>query len=229
FKVDTKNDKKDLDNIAKRLRAVVPPKEHRKSKISELIQEARNIVNAAKKTLDDETEKARQHGKLKWYHFIPVIGAIILIVDTVKHQGLLKTLRQLNDNYEIEKKKGATTEAMLLSTSSQIDHLSDELEGVESTIQNAMNAVEKMQKTFSNLKTSFEDIKRNLKAVNTDMNSEVIEQRICAQEDLIDAIQTWNEVYTLAKVFQQTGLVMDAKTAPKEISDAFLGELVDPV
>ncbi|KAI0186881.1 hypothetical protein EV127DRAFT_410831 [Xylaria flabelliformis] len=228
FKVDTMNDKKDLDDIAKRLKAVIPSKEHRKSKIGELIQEARNLVNAAKKTLDEETEKARQKGKLKWYHFIPVIGTIILIVDTIKHQGLLKTLRQLNDNYEAEKKKGAATEAMLLATSSQVDHLADELESVESTIQSAMTAVEKMQKTFSNLKTSFEEIKRNLNAVNTDMNSEEIEQRICAQEDLADAIETWNEVYTLAKVFQQTGLVLDAKTAPKEITDAFLGELVDP-
>ncbi|KAI1280253.1 hypothetical protein F5Y07DRAFT_413359 [Xylaria sp. FL0933] len=228
FKVDTMTDKKDLDDIAKRLRAVVPPKEQRKSKIGELIQEARNLINAARKTLDEETEKARETGKLKWYHFIPIVGTIIFIVDMVKHNGLLKTLRQLNDNYEAEKKKGETTEALLLATSSQIDTLDDELQSVGTTIDNAIQSVDKMQKTFSELKTNFEDIKRNLDRVNTDMNSEEIDEVICAQEDLAEAIQTWNEVYMLAKVFQQTGLVMPLKDAPKEITEAFLGELVDP-
>lgn len=47
--------------------AAVPPKVQRKSKIGDVIEEARNLMNSAKDTLNEEIAKACEEGKAKWY------------------------------------------------------------------------------------------------------------------------------------------------------------------
>lgn len=60
----------------------------------------------------------------------------------------------------------------------------------------------------------FLDIKKKLDYINSDINDEFINEYVVPLGDLEDAAETWKRVYALAKVFQSTGLVADAKDAP---------------
>jgi hypothetical protein len=51
--------------------------------------------------------------------YIPVIGTIILIVDIIKQKGLLNSLRELNDKYELARKKGDNEIEQITATSSK--------------------------------------------------------------------------------------------------------------
>lgn len=50
------------------------------------------------------------------------------------------------------------------------------------------------------------------------MDPEYVEEKVCAMDDLADAIQTWKDIDMLATVFQQTGLVISTRDAPREIT-----------
>lgn len=95
------------------------------------------------------------------------MGTIILIIDIVKHKGLINSLRELNDRYELAKKKGdnaiesitaasrkytpmvtlldGNSDTDLYFTIDQLDSLMGEVEGVKKTIDNAIKSVDKMQ------------------------------------------------------------------------------------
>ncbi|KAH6637823.1 hypothetical protein C7974DRAFT_411285 [Boeremia exigua] len=218
FKVKTTTeDKTDLDMICRRLRKIMPDEAAKNSRVQKLIDNAKTLVNQAKQMVDDQLNEAREKGKAKWYHYIPVIGTIILIVDRVKQNGLMNTLRELNDKYVLARKQSENQIEQITATSNQLDTLFSELKGVEDTIQNAMDAVGKMQKTFSKLQTMFEHIKKKLEGVNSDIDDEYISDYIVQVEDLQDAAETWERVARLADVFQNTGLVLDIKLAPAEV------------
>ncbi|RSL87064.1 hypothetical protein CDV31_016309 [Fusarium ambrosium] len=215
FKVDTENvDLKDITEIDRRLKKILPDDEAKKSKVQKLIDDAKLLVQEAEQMLNAEVEKARELGQLKWYHYIPVVGAVILIVNLVKHKGLMNSLRELNERFELAKKKGENAIESITAASHQLDSLLAGIKGVRDTIENAIKSVEKMQKTFGNLQTMFLDIKKKLDYINSDINDEFINDYVVPLADLEDAAETWRRVYALSKVFQSTGLVVDAKDAP---------------
>ncbi|KAJ3577569.1 hypothetical protein NPX13_g2993 [Xylaria arbuscula] len=250
FRGETSLDKYELEHIVKRLGGgVLPPKEERESKMDEVMGEAKALVSTNSSTLDEEIAKACEEGKIKWYQYFPVAGTVLLVVDIDKHNGLFKALRMLNDRYEEEKRKGnffkETTVLALASAyrgeafitciplivnfganhdglSDQISMLSDEQKTIESTMSNINSAVKKMQETFYELKISFENIKRNLDSVDTEMNEEDVHEKICAIDDLAEAMETWKDVCVLATVFQRTGLVLHVSEAPREITGEWL-------
>ncbi|RMJ16007.1 hypothetical protein CDV36_004312 [Fusarium kuroshium] len=216
FKVDTENvDLKDITEIDRRLKNILPDYEAKKSKVQKLIDDAKLLVQEAEQMLNAEVEKARELGQLKWYHYIPVVGAVILIVNLVKHKGLMNSLRELNERFELAKKKGENAIESITAASHQLDSLLAGIKGVRDTIENAIKSVEKMQKTFGNLQTMFLDIKKKLDYINSDINDEFINDYVVPLGDLEDAAETWRRVYALSKVFQSTGLVVDAKDAPE--------------
>ncbi|RSL62296.1 hypothetical protein CEP53_004836 [Fusarium sp. AF-6] len=215
FKVDTENvDLKDITEIDRRLKKILPDDEAKKSKVQKLIDDAKLLVQEAEQMLNAEVEKARELGQLKWYHYIPVVGAVILIVNLVRHKGLMNSLRELNERFELAKKKGENAIESITAASHQLDSLLAGIKGVRDTIENAIKSVEKMQKTFGNLQTMFLDIKKKLDYINSDINDEFINDYVVPLGDLEDAAATWRRVYALSKVFQSTGLVVDAKDAP---------------
>ncbi|KAL6823178.1 hypothetical protein V8C40DRAFT_31852 [Trichoderma camerunense] len=218
FKVDTETqDLKDITEISRRLKKIIPNDEAKKSKVQKLLDDAKRLVDEAKNMLDDEVRKAREQGKAKWYHFIPVVGTIILIIDIVKHKGLINSLRELNDRYELAKKKGDNAIESITAASHQLDSLMSEVQGVTDTIDNAIASVDKMQKTFNSLQVMFQDIKEKLEYTTSDLGDENIKSFEFQIEDLRDAAVTWKRVYILAQVFQSTGLVKDAKDAPVQV------------
>ncbi|RSL98147.1 hypothetical protein BHE90_008701 [Fusarium euwallaceae] len=213
--VDTENvDLKDIREIDRRLKKILPDDEAKKSRVQKLIDEARLLVQAAEDMLKAEVGKARERGELKWYHYIPVVGAIILMVNLDKHRGLINRLGELNEMYQLAKKKGANAIESITAASHQLDSLLAGIKGVRDTIDNAIKSVGRMQKTFGELKTMFLNIKAKLEYINSDINDEFISDYIVPLGDLKDAAETWKRVYALAKVFQSTGLVGDAKNAP---------------
>ncbi|KAI1362338.1 hypothetical protein F5Y08DRAFT_341782 [Xylaria arbuscula] len=233
FRGETSLDKYELEHIVKRLGGVLPPKEERESKIDEVMEEAKTLVSTNGNALDEEIAKACEEGKIKWYHklttylgleYFPVVGTVLLVVDMARHNGLFKALRMLNDRYEEEKRKGNFfKETTVLALANQISMLSDEQKTIESTMSNVISAVKKMQETFYELKISFENIKRNLDSVvDTEMNEEDVHEKICAIDDLAEAMETWKDVSVLATVFQRTGLVMHVSEAPREITGEWL-------
>jgi hypothetical protein len=136
FKIDTATkDKTDLENICHRLRKIMPDDAAKKSKVQKFIDEAKAAYESVKKFADDQLDEAREKGKLKWYcmysidrnyclatnashtDFIPVIGTIILIVDRVKQQGILKSLADLNNQYELTKKQSDNQIEQVTATS----------------------------------------------------------------------------------------------------------------
>ncbi|RSL59401.1 hypothetical protein CEP54_007315 [Fusarium duplospermum] len=200
---------KDITEIDRRLKKILPDDEAKKSKVQKLIDDAKLLVQGAEDMLKAEVEKAREIGRLKWY-----LGAIILIVDLVKHKGLMNSLRELNERYELAKKKGANAVESITAASHQLDSLLAGIKGVRDTIDNAIKSVDRMQKTFGELKTMFVNIKTKLEYINSDINDEFINDYIVPLGDLQDAVETWKRVHALAKVFQSTGLVGNAKDAP---------------
>ncbi|KAK7416608.1 hypothetical protein QQX98_005079 [Neonectria punicea] len=215
FKVDTETaDLKDIIEIERRLKKIIPNDEAKKSKVQRLIDDAKLLVTQAKDMLDAEVQKAREAGKIKWYHYIPVVGTIILIIDIVKHKGLINSLRELNDRFELAKKKGENAIETITAASHQLDSLTNDIKGVTDTIDNAIKSVGKMQATFGNLQTMFMDIKQKLGYITSDVNDEFISDYVVPLEDLKDAAETWKRVYALSRIFQSTGLVQDAKDAP---------------
>lgn len=66
--MDTENDDlKDITEIDRRLKKILPDDEAKKSKVQKLIDEAKLLVQAAEQMLNAEAEKARELGQLKWY------------------------------------------------------------------------------------------------------------------------------------------------------------------
>ncbi|KAH7111485.1 hypothetical protein B0J13DRAFT_614178 [Dactylonectria estremocensis] len=224
FKVDTETvDLKDIIEIERRLKKIIPNDEAKKSKVQKLIDDAKLLVTQAKDMLDAEVQKAREAGKTKWYHYIPVVGTIILIIDIVKHKGLINSLRELNDRFELAKKKGENAIETITAASHQLDSLTNDIKGVTDTIDNAIKSVGKMQATFGNLQTMFMDIKQKLGYITSDVNDEFISDYVVPLEDLKDAAETWKRVYALSRIFQSTGLVQDAKDAPGQGVDEKTG------
>ncbi|RBR26040.1 uncharacterized protein FIESC28_01068 [Fusarium coffeatum] len=220
YKTDTENeDLKDILEIDRRLKKIIPDEEAKKSKVQKLIDEAKYLVDGARLMLEAEAEKAREAGRLKWYHYIPVVGTILLIVDIIKHRGLVNSLNELNEKYQLERKKGENAIESITAASHQLDSLTSEIKGVTDTINNALQAVGKMQKTFGALQTMFQDIKKKLTNVNSDVNDEMAFDYDLPMDDLKDSAETWKRVHILSQVFQSTGLVVDAKDAPGQAED----------
>jgi len=89
-----------------------------------------------------------------------------------------------------------------------------EINGVDDTIANAINAVDKMQKTFGELATCFSAILDTLDNFESDSNVEDI-QTILVEYNIDEAAKTWKQVAIYAKVLTETGLARDAaKEAP---------------
>ncbi|KAF5578848.1 hypothetical protein FPCIR_11391 [Fusarium pseudocircinatum] len=191
FKTDTENqDLKDIIEIDRRLKKIIPDEEAKKSKVQKIIDKAKFAVEGAKKVLEAEMEKAREAGRVKWYQF--------------------------NEQYLLAQAKGENAIESITAASHQLDSLTDDIKGVKDTINNALLAVGKMQKTFGNLQTMFQDIKKKLDNVTSDVNDEFALDYELPMDDLKDAAQTWKRVHILSQIFQSTGLVLDGKDAPEQ-------------
>jgi 20S proteasome alpha/beta subunit len=63
----TEKDASDLTSIQKRISKVIPNDAAKNSVIAGLIADAKLMVDAARKQIDAELEKARENGTIRWY------------------------------------------------------------------------------------------------------------------------------------------------------------------
>ncbi|KAG9200134.1 hypothetical protein G6514_007612 [Epicoccum nigrum] len=214
FKVLTGQDASDLKSIQERIHKVIPNEDAKNSVIAGLIADAKRLVEAAREQIDAELEKARENGTVRWYHYVPIVGPIMLGVALWRQGKLNDSLKELNDRYMLAKQKSENEIDQIVAADHQITLLFGEIKGVDDTIANAINAVDKMQKTFGELATCFSAILDNLNNVESDSNVEDI-QTILVDYNIDEAAKTWKQVAIYAKVFTETGLARDAaKEAP---------------
>lgn len=100
--------------------------------------------------------------------YFPVVGPVLLIVNLVKHKGLMNSLKELNERFELAKKQGENAIESITAASrkfpacprivfwtgvakssfssiDQLDSLLAGIKGVRDTIENAIKSVDKMQ------------------------------------------------------------------------------------
>ncbi|KAJ2903884.1 hypothetical protein MKZ38_009170 [Zalerion maritima] len=216
FETQTRVDKNELSKLSARLEKVMPSENERNSTLKRILDEAKAMVSAAREAVAKEKEKFLDSRTKKWYHFIPIIGAIILIVDIVRSNGFLKTMRSLEKNYADARKNAKNEEVQLMQAYHQVDHLVDAFGDIESTIKDAIDAVNEMKTAFANLETDFSMIQRRLQDVDGDIDEDFMEDRVVALDDLRNAEEVWSRVYVLSKQFQDNGILMPSEEGEKE-------------
>jgi uncharacterized protein YoxC len=102
---------------------------------------------------------------------------------------------------------------MLILIPEQVNALLQEVNGVGSTIQNAIKAVNKMALTFSNLSDCFKEISGQLSDITSDSSGEFIHPMLITS-NLNNASAAWKQVAVYAEVFTETGLIRNADEDP---------------
>ncbi|KAI5815554.1 hypothetical protein BZA77DRAFT_344819 [Pyronema omphalodes] len=214
FKIQTEKDQQGLSAAYNRFKAAVPDKNSLGETLRKYIDDLQAVLSAMEEEMKEARAEAEEHGRIKWYWFCGIIGAVIVIVDLVKCKGVAGTIKSLKEKYENARTEGEKKQAEMMQQFHKVERLKDLVDSAAEAIDKAIEALGKLQAAFSFIKTDLGKLSDKIGTIEGDISEELVNERLVGFEDLENAKKTWEKVFGLAKTFQTNGVILNIENHP---------------
>ncbi|MCJ1396732.1 hypothetical protein MMC18_009624 [Xylographa bjoerkii] len=216
FRTTTGIDKDELNKLNDRSSIVLPSTAQLNDELRKAMDIARDELNNLVKLENSQSDKAKANAGVRWYYAVPWIGWSLAISDTVKKADAEKAVRSANRKYNGVAAKAGLDLATAISFRGQCANLTNQIKEVHKHIQKAEDALTSMSGAFSKLETDLDDIANKLDTVKKYVTSGSNLRVKLAFTRLDEAGNKWDKVSSLAKQFQDNGLLMTANINKEE-------------